>query len=282
MKRALFLFTIVLILSGCSTIRDAADIREPNVSFQDMSIDQITFDGVTLLFDFEISNPNRFGVSAEQYSYEFFINEQSFISGLQEEPLSISRESAQTIQVPVTLNFSEVYETFSSVVRQDSLSYALATEVEFDVPVLGNRKVPVRTSGEIPVPKVPRISMGEFNVKDISLSGAEVEVSFNVQNPNPFAISIANAAYELTVNGREWLDTTLDETIRVAGSERQTINIPIRLSSSQMGSALMDIMRGESTFNYDLKGSADISAELNGFRDGQSFPFDLSGTYTLD
>ena len=282
MKRTFILFTVTLMMLGCSTIRDAADIQEPNVSFQNMSIDQITFDGVTLLFDFEINNPNRFGISADQYSYEFFINENSFITGLQDEPLSIGSESTQLIQVPVNLNFSEVYETFNSVVRQDSLSYALSTEVEFDVPVLGSRKVPVRTSGEVPIPKAPRISMGEFNVKDISLSGAEVEVSFNVQNPNPFAISIANAAYELTVNGREWLDTTLDETIRVAGSERQTINIPIRLSSSQMGSALMDLMRGESTFDYDLKGSADISAELDGFRNGQSFPFDLSGSYTLD
>jgi LEA14-like dessication related protein len=282
MKRVLLILTAVLILAGCGTIRDAADIREPDVTFQDMSIDQITFDGVTLLFDFEVNNPNRFGVSAEQYSYEFFINEQSFITGLQEDPLSIGRESSQSIQVPVTLNFSEVYETFRSVVRQDSLSYALSTEVEFDMPVLGMRKVPVRTSGEIPIPKVPRISMGDFNVKEMSLSGAEVEVTFNVQNPNPFAISVANAAYELTVNGREWLDTTLGETIRVGASERRTISIPIRLSSSQMGSALMDIMRGESTFNYDLKGSADISADLQGFRDGQAFPFDLSGTYTLD
>ncbi len=282
MKRVIILFVISLMMLSCGTIRDAADVREPNVSFQNMSIDRITFDGVTLLFDFEVNNPNRFGVSAEQYSYEFFINDRSFITGLQEDRLSIGRESTQSIQIPVTLNFSEVYESFSSVLRQDSLSYALSTEVEFDVPVLGNRKVPVRTSGDIPIPKVPRITMGDFNVKEISLSGAEVEVSFNVQNPNPFAISIANAAYELTVNGREWLDTTLGETIRVAGSERRTINIPIRLNSSQLGSALMDLMRGESTFNYDLKGSADISAELDGFRDGQSFPFDLSGVYTLD
>ena len=273
---------VSVLMFGCSTIRDAADVREPNVSFQNMSVDRITFDGVTLLFDFEVNNPNRFGVSAEQYSYEFFINDRSFITGLQEDRFSVERESTQSIQVPVSLSFSEVYETFGSVLRQDSLSYALSTEVEFDVPVLGNRKVPVRTSGEIPIPKVPRITMGDFNVKEISLSGAEIEVSFNVQNPNPFAISIANAAYELTVNGREWLDTTLGETIRVAGSERRTINIPIRLNSSQMGSALMDLMRGESTFNYDLKGSADISAELDGFRDGQSFPFDLSGVYRLD
>ena len=282
MKKFLLLLVSLFVFMSCSSLRDAANVQEPNVSFQDMSIDRITFDGVTLLFDFEVENPNSFGVSGSGYNYEFFINESSFISGIEEEDFSLGRESKQTIQVPVTLNFNEVYNSFRSLVQQDSLSYALDTEVEFDSPVLGSRKVPVRASGELPIPKAPKISLGEFDVKDISLSGAEIEVSFEVENPNPFAISIANTAYELAVNSREWLDTTLDENIRIASSGKQTIRIPIRLNSSQMGSALMDIMSGNTAFEYDLKGSADISADLEGFRDGQSFPFDLSGTYRLD
>lgn len=282
MKKLLLLSLVSLFMLSCSTLRDTANIQEPKVSFQDMNIERITFDGVTLLFDFEVENPNNFGVSASGYNYEFFINESSFISGVQNESLNVGRQSTQMIQVPVTLNFEEVYNSFRSLVRQDSLSYALSTEVDFDVPVLGNRKVPVRASGELPIPKVPRISLGNFDVKNISLNGAEVEVSFQVENPNPFAISIANTAYELTVNGREWLDTTLEENIRIGGAEKQMIRIPVRLNSSQMGSALMDIMSGNTSFEYDLKGSTDISAELQGFRDGQTFPFDLSGTYRLD
>lgn len=282
MKKSLLFLSAFLVTVSCSTLRDAADVREPNVSFQSMSIDRITFEGVTLLFDFEVDNPNRFGVSAEQYNYEFFINDRSFITGVQEDPLQIGRESSHTIQVPVALTFSEVYETFGSMARQDSMSYALSAEVEFDMPVIGRRKVPVQATGEIPVPKMPRITVGDFNVNEISLNGADVEVEFNVMNPNPFSITFANAAYELTVNGREWVDTTLGETVRVEGSERRTIKIPIRLNSSQLGSAMFDIMSGNTTFNYDLKGSADITADLEGFRGWQTFPFDLSGRYTMD
>lgn len=282
MKNALLIIVALIVTVSCSTLRDAADVREPEVSFQDMSIDRITFNDVTLLFDFEVNNPNRFGISAEQYNYEFFINDRSFISGLQEEPLSIGRESSQTIQVPVTLSFSEIQETFSSVMRQDSLTYALDTEVEFDLPVMGSRRVPVRASGQLPIPKAPKITFGDFNVNDMSLSGADIDVTFHVRNPNPFSVTIANTVYQLRVNGREWLDTTLAEVIRIEGSENRTIKVPIRLDSSQLGSAMFDIMSGNTTFNYELKGSADISAELEGFRDGQNFPFDLSGRYTMD
>ena len=282
MKKSILLLFVTLLIASCGTLKDVADVREPEVSYKDMSIQNITFDGVTLLFDFEVTNPNRFNVNADQYSYEFLINERSFISGIQEVPLRIESESSSQIQVPVSLNFQEVYQTFSSILRQDNLAYQLSTEVEFSLPVAGKRKVPVTTSGEIPIPKVPRVEFGDFNVKNVSFSGAEVEVSFRVFNPNAFGISVSNAVYNLRVNGREWLDTTLDQVIRVEGSENREIVIPIRLNATQLGSAFMDLMQGNSTFNYELSGSAEVGAELEGFPAGQLIPFDLSGRYTMD
>jgi LEA14-like dessication related protein len=282
MKKYLIFIFCAFFASGCASFRDAADVREPDVRFQNMSVQQITFDGVTLLFDFEVTNPNRFSVSAEQYSYEFFINDESFIRGLQEEPLRIERESTDLIQVPVSLTFSEVYRTFGSVLRQDRLSYQLTTEVEFDLAVVGRQRVPVETSGHIPLPRMPRVDFGDINVKELSFSGADVEVSFRVRNPNPFSIAVSQVDYLLKVNGREWLDSTLDEEIRVEGSESREVRIPLRLSTTQLGSAMMDIMSGNSTFQYDLTGSAEISADLEGFPSGQLFPFELSGEYEMD
>lgn len=282
MKRLLPVTIFLFFIASCATLRDISDVREPDVSFKDMSIQNITFDGVTLLFDFEVNNSNRFNVNAEGYNYEFFINENSFVSGNSTEPLRIEQQSTSTIQVPVTLNFSEVYQTFSSILRQDQMAYQLSTEVEFDLPVLGSRTVPVSASGEIPIPKPPRVEFGDFNIRQVSLSGADAEVSFRVTNPNSFAISVLSADYNLRVNGREWLDTTLNELIRVGGSESREIIIPIRLNSAQLGSALMDLMGGTTTFNYELSGSADVSAEIEGFPDSQQVPFDLNGRYTIN
>lgn len=281
MKNTFLSILIALLLISCSSIRDLADVKEPQVAFSDMSIQNITFEGVTLLFDFEVNNPNRFGVNAESYNYEFFINERSFITGEQNQPIRIESESASQIQIPVSLTFSEVYDSFRSVLRQDSISYLLSSEVEFDVPVMGNRKVPVSADGTLPIPKVPRIQFGNFDVKNISLSGAEVEISFRIANPNAFGISLANAKYELTVNGRQWLDTELEERVHVDGSEQRMITIPVRLSATQMGSAMVEIMSGNSSFNYKLSGSAEISADLEGFADGQLLPFDLEGVFDL-
>lgn len=271
-----------ILLFSCSTLRDTADIKEPDVRFTNMSIESISFDGVTMLFDFDVTNPNRLDISAEGYNYEFFINDRSFLQGIQEQPISVDRESTSTIRVPVNMNFRELYETFGSVVRQDSISYQLNTEVSFKMPIMGTRTVPVQAGGVLPVPKVPRVRFGDFDLKTISFSGAEAEVTFSIYNPNAFAIALHGASYILNVNGNKWMDTTLDEAIHVLGSEDKQITIPIKLSATQMGSALLEIMGGKRTFNYELTGEAKVSADIEGFSDFEVLPFNLEGVYNMD
>lgn len=282
MKKLIPVIALLFLIASCSALRDFADVRQPTVNYSQVSIQNISFEGVTLLFDFDVNNPNQFGVTADQYSYEFFINDNSFLSGTQTENLRISRESTSLVQVPVSLNFSEVFNTFGSMVRRDSLSYQLSTEVEFDVPGLGKQRVPINAAGELPIPRMPRIEFGGLNVNNLSMSGADLEVGFRVSNPNSFGVSLANAAYTLNVNGREWLDTRLADAIRLDASESDMITIPIRLNASQMGSVLVDMMRGTTEFDYNISGSADISADIDGFDDGSNIPFDLDGTYRTE
>ena len=285
MRQPLFttLFIILLmLLTSCATLRDAANIQEPDVRFSNMSIESISFDGVTLLFDFDITNPNRLDVAADGYNYEFFINGESFLSGTQDERLEIGSESTSTVQVPVSMSFSNLYESFRSLLRQDSVSYRMDTAVSFSLPVLGSRTVPVEAEGDLPIPKIPDIRFGDFEMKRVSFSGAEAELTFRVRNPNSFGITLAGADYTLNVNGNEWLDTSLGEAISVSGSQTRDITLPIELSASQMGSALVEMMGGKKEFDYRLTGQARVSADLEGFTSEQTLPFDLEGVLNLD
>lgn len=276
------LMLLLAVLTSCSTLRDAANIQEPDVQFSNMSIQTINFDGVTLLFDFDITNPNRLDVSAESYNYEFFINGRSFISGTQDERLEVGKESTSTVQVPVSMTFSNLYESFRSVLQQDSISYRMDTAVSFSLPVIGSRTVPVQAEGNLPIPKVPRIQFGDFDMKRLSFSGADIDISFRVSNPNPFGITLDGADYALRVNGNEWLNTSLAESIRIEGAESREITIPLELSASQMGSALVEMMRGRKEFDYRLTGQARVSADIEGFTQEQTVPFDLEGVLNLD
>lgn len=282
MKKLIFTVLILSFLSGCNTIKDLANVQKPSVRYSSMSIEDISFSDVTLIFDFDVTNPNSFGVSADQYQYEFFINGNEFVTGIQNEKFRIANNSTTTIQVPVSLTFSEVFETVSSVARQDSMAYRLSTEVQFDIAGLGKQRVPVSTQGELPIPKMPRIELNSFEVEDLSLMGADLVAAFRIENPNPFGISFANTFYNIEVNGKDWLNTTLERNINLNGSESDLITIPIRLNSSQMGSVLMDMLRGETEFEYHLTGSAEVSADIKGFTGMDTISFDRTGTYRMD
>ncbi|WP_234570735.1 LEA type 2 family protein [Rhodohalobacter sp. 614A] len=282
MKKLIFTVLILSFLSGCNTIKDLANVQKPSVRYSSMSIEDISFSDVTLIFDFDVTNPNSFGVSADQYQYEFFINGNEFVTGIQNEKFRIANNSTTTIQVPVSLTFSEVFETVSSVARQDSMAYRLSTEVRFDIAGLGKQRVPVSTQGELPIPKMPRIELNSFEVEDLSLMGADLVAAFRIENPNPFGISFANTFYNIEVNGKDWLNTTLERNINLNGSESDLITIPIRLNSSQMGSVLMDMLRGETEFEYHLTGSAEVSADIKGFTGMDTISFDRTGTYRMD
>lgn len=282
MKKIILSLFVLLLFISCNTLRDLSNIQKPSVRYSSMSIEDMSFTDVTLLFDFEVDNPNSFGVSADQYQYEFFINGTEFVTGIQSENIRIESESKSIIQVPVSLTFSEVFDTIGSAVRQDSISYRISSEVRFDIAGLSQQRVPVSAEGQLPIPRLPKIELSNFNVNELSFSGAEMVASFRVENPNSFGISFADASYNLEVNEKQWLDTTLERNIELGGSESELITIPIRLNSSQMGSVLIDMLRGEKEFPYTLTGSARISADIPGFDGFEVLPFNISGTYRLD
>lgn len=275
---ASILVTIIL-TSGCAALRDFANVQQPTVDFTRVSVQSINFDGVSLLFDFDVNNPNQVGIDAKEYSYEFFINDNSFVTGRQVENLRINRMSSSVVQVPVTLNFSEMMNTFGSLAGRDSLSYQIASEVQFEIPGLGTRTVHVSAAGDLPIPRLPAVEFGGFDVKNISLSGAEMEIAFRITNPNSFGLNLSNAAYVLNVNGREWLDTRLVETIRIGAKESNMVRIPVRLDAAQMGSVFVEMLSGSTEFQYNLSGAADVSADIVEFDAEGRVPFNVSGTY---
>ena len=224
----------------------------------------MNFSEAVLLFEFDVNNPNPIGITASAYNYDFLVNKNSFLSGNQDRDVKIGASGNSVLQVPVTLQFSELLNTFSSLLQSNEFDYDLNTEFVFDIPGLGQQRLPVNASGSLPVPKIPRFEFAGYNVNRVSASGADMELKINVLNPNRFPISLQGAQYMLNVNGKEWLNTTIEETERVTSNDSTEIVIPVQLNAAQMGSVLFDIMRGTSEFEYKLSGYVNVGAEIEG------------------
>lgn len=271
---------LCLIMSSCALLRDLSNVGLPDLSFNRVGIQGFGFNEATLLFTFDVDNPNPVGLTAQRYSYDFLINNSSFVSGEHRDRVSISRESSSLLEVPVTVKFTELYRAFSSILQEDHFEYNLNTRFTFDIPGLGEQSLPINAAGRLPVPKIPKFEFGGFDVNRVSLSGADMELKFNVTNPNIFPVSLLGADYSLEVNGRNWLDTALQNSISLGSSESSEIVIPVQLNALQMGSVLGELIAGETNFNYRLTGNANIGAEIEGFQFQDMIPINMTGNFS--
>jgi LEA14-like dessication related protein len=132
-------------------------VQEPKVNFSQVKMTGLTFDKVDLLFDIDINNPNSVGINLAGFDYDLFLNQNSFLKGDQQDGLEIKANGKETVKIPLSLDFKSIYQTFQSVKDLDSINYELKTGLSFNLPALGNIRIPVSKSGYIPSLKLPSI-----------------------------------------------------------------------------------------------------------------------------
>jgi LEA14-like dessication related protein len=269
-------------LTGCALLGSlAGTVQTPDVKYKSMKFDALSFDGVTMLFDFEVDNPNRLNLSAKGYSYSFSVSENPFLSGRNDDGLELRAQSASIVTVPVRFGFREAFDTVTALASSDSIAYGIESTFRFEIPVLGVKEVPVSASGWIPVPKMPRLSLQDISIRNLSFTGAEINVRLQFENPNVFGMSFSDVEYDLSVDGTRWASAGIRQSIIMAPNETQTVDIPVRLDLGQLGLSVYRMLSGQQAFNYAVSGSGNVKVDLPYFADVQRLPFNLNGRYSF-
>jgi len=152
---------IPLMLNSCSALQGfvSEKVKEPKVDFIGAKLSGLSFDAVDLLFDLKIENPNRIGVKLAGFDYDLMLDGSSFVKGNQDKGIEIPSAGEETIQLPVSLRFADIYRTFENLKDQGASNYQIKCGFSFNVPVLGAVRVPVSKSGEFPLIKLPKLSL---------------------------------------------------------------------------------------------------------------------------
>lgn len=277
----ILLLMVMLAVTSCSTIRGLAGYESPEVSYKNMSVEGISLDSIDLMFHFEIDNPNRVGVKLEEYVYSLAINDRDFLSGTHSKQVEVESRSKATVSLPLTLSYNDLYESVSSVVRSDSFSYALDTEVGVDIPVYGNTTVPVRVEGELPMLRMPEVAFSRLEVHDFSFSGVDVSLFLNVSNPNPLGMTLSDLNLGATVSGTELADISVGDFSFESGENAE---VPVRFSMGlgDLGSTAIDMLRGNRKLEYEIRGAGDVKIDHPEFKDKKRLPFHLVGDYMIE
>ena len=278
------LYTVCLVfiavtLSSCA-IFGGVKMVQPKVAFTGAKLDKLSFSNADLLFDMQIENPNPLGVKLASFDYELLVNGFSFLSGKQDKNLDIPASGKDTIQLPLTVRFLDLYQAVQSLRNQDESAYDLKCSFGFNLPIIGEVKVPVQTSGKVPLLKLPSIDVATLKVTRLDVFGAELKLAIDVKNNNPFAVALDGFKYQFDVNGQSWAVGQAKSVGDVTQKGESQIEIPIALNFLKVGQTAYQLLRGDKKLNYQLQGNLDINA-AHPLLGKVSIPFDKLGAIDI-
>lgn len=140
----------LLAMTGCSAL-EGFGFERPDVSVDHVRLDDLSLSGVDLLFDLEVDNPNAYEIVLGRIDWGLEIEGHDLLTGQQREGLSIPARGRELTQVPVHLEFVDVFRALGNLRGRRQAGYELGADLWFDVPVVGSIKVPVTKRGEVPL-----------------------------------------------------------------------------------------------------------------------------------
>ena len=261
MKKILLFGFVLVALSGCAELLNLlqmSSIKKPTAAITDTKINGLSFSKIDLLFDVKIDNPNNVAVDLAGLDYDLKINNKGLVSGDQKEPLSITAMGNSNVQIPLSINYNDLYQAIKSISEQDKSEYAFSAGLSFNLPVLGNVRVPISASGSIPLLKLPKIKLNKIALQSYSWSSASLELDMEISNPAGIGLILDKLNYGLNIAGNSWVDGIITEKISLEPNGEKTVKVPFKLNFVEMGRSLYDIVVGDAELNYTFNGSADV------------------------
>jgi len=268
------------IATGCSTLDQAmkiASIDKPTVKVSDTKITGISLEQATLEFTLDVSNPNPIPIKLAGFDYTLVVNEQQFLAGEQREGVRIKANQSSQVTVPLALKFADIVKLSKGLSDSTAVNYTIKTDALIDLPVLGVTRVPAEKTGQLPIPKLPKISLSAINIKNLNFSGADVEVGLKLDNPNVFGMDISDLGYDLIVNGQRWLQSQTNETISLTKNGSSQLKVPLHLSFLDIGRTLATLLTQLKPLDYQLEGNMNMDTSLPMLKN-IAMPFKHSGT----
>lgn len=140
-------------LSGCASLRAALQFAEPQVALEEIRVTGLGLTGGTLDLAFDVYNPNTYRLRSTRLEIGLDLENRHFGDALIDKPLDLSPENHSRVIVPVRFEWAGVGGGARALLLGQSIHFGVTGAVLVDTP-LGERRVALRASGEVPLKKL--------------------------------------------------------------------------------------------------------------------------------
>ena len=268
MKKLLFCFVFVFLVmtGGCAYLQELVD--PPTVTFESMRFENTDLFQATPVFKFNVDNPNPMGLPVNKIAYNLKINNRKFINGSSDAYIRIKAASAGSVELPVTINYLDLFESAVDFIQSKSVDYTLSGNID-----VGPFAIPYETTGAFDMPQLPKLTLNGINVSKMNLTGASLVVDIGIENDNPFAVNLNGLEYGIRLGGNQVATGVTESVPPIAEQGSSTLKIPLNLNFLELGRSAASLLSGSST-GYDFSGAMQFDVPKMGIK---KFPFQKSG-----
>lgn len=150
-----------ILVSACAGVGLGNALRNPDVDVVSAELTRTGFEGADLLFQFEVDNPNAFGLVLDGLNYRLRLNDRPLLNGRQDDRTEIAARTESRVDLPVTVRYDDLVRVLETLDDSTHPSYELQADFQFAAPLVGTITVPVTKRGEIPLGRLlSRIGRG--------------------------------------------------------------------------------------------------------------------------
>lgn len=110
---------LMFTLAGCSSI------QRPTLTVESVTMNGLSAEGVELLVDIKVTNPNDFAAEAAGILYTLEMNGVEVLDGRQDNPVSVPAGGSAEVSVPVTLRWGGGAGALQSILDGGEQSWKL-------------------------------------------------------------------------------------------------------------------------------------------------------------
>ncbi len=121
----------------------------------------------------------------------------------------------------------------------------------------------------------PVVTLKEFTITGLGVSGGSVDVVLSVYNPNRYALDALKMTYRVDVDSVALGIGELESRFTVARGDSSTVRLPVRFTYAGLGVAGRSLIAA-GTINYRVRGDFTVGTPLGNF----TRPYDRTGRYS--
>lgn len=275
------LAALAMLTLGACALLEQGGVARPEVDLASTRVASLSLADVDLVLGFEVDNPNSFGVRLDRLDYQLDVGGERLASGDQRRGVEVGARGRTVAEIPISVAWDDLARVYRSLRGSGSPSYRIDAGFWFEVPILGAVRVPVTSDGAFPRLSMPRLSVADLDVARLDASGARLDLTLELDNPNDFPLSVGELDYSLDLAGSRVARVADAGRLTVARGGRGSWTVPVRIDFAEAGRALAQALTGGGAVDYRLDGTLSMSSGSDRWIEATRVPISSSGSLRL-